>query len=352
MAARRKIVEEIEERVKRPKSNENKKLLSTGCTILDLVTGKYPYGIINIVGDTSTGKTYLTLETLAYLIQKNNKKIKWFWDKAEGRFSWDTQSRYGYEILTEEMENRKSKTVEDMAFNLQHELKSLKKDTVLVYVVDSLDGLSSDEEIIRDEKKYQAKSKGKKLEKGTYGMGKARDMSRFFRLRTKDIEDKKCLLIIISQVRENIGVSFGRKYRRNGGKGLDHYANSIVWLAVAERHKKKGREIGATIKIKPDKTSNGTPGREGFIELIYDYGVDNVGTNINFLYDLKTDTGKNISDMHKKLLDWDGKELTRKKLIRYIEKNDLEDELERRVVSKWNEIEDSISSKERKPKWQ
>jgi len=344
------IVREIKESAKEKKVIEHI-LLGSGCTIFDLVTGKFPFGIINIIGDTSTGKTYLTLEALAYLQKNLGGKLKWFWDKAEGRFSWNTISKYGYEILTEEMEKRKSTTIEDMAFNLKKEMNKLKADEILIYVVDSLDGLSSDQELDRDEKTYRAKEKGKQFETGTYGMGKAKDLSKFFRLRAKEIEDKQCLLIVISQVRENIGITFGRKYRRNGGKGLDHYSNIIAWLAVAEKHKKKGREYGVTIKIKTDKTSNDTPGREGFIELVYDYGIDNIATNINFLYDLKTETGKNIANINKKELEWEGELFTKHKLIKYIEENEFENELSALVITKWQEIETSISSKGRKSKW-
>jgi RecA/RadA recombinase len=347
----KKVVDEIKESV--TKKNTNKKdLLSSGCTVFDLVTGKLPFGIINIVGDTTTGKTYLTLEILAHLRKKFGKKLKWFWDKAEGRFSWNTENMYGYDVLPDEMEKRKSITVEDMAFNLKKELDSLKQDEFLIYIIDSLDGLSSDEELKREDKMQAAKKAEKKLETGTFAMGKAKDLSKFFRLRTKEIADKKCILLVISQVRDNIGITFGRQYRRNGGKGLDHYSDVIAWLAVAEKHKKKGREYASTIKIKTDKTSNGQPRREGFIELVYDYGVDNVLTNINFLYDLKTETGKNIANINKKLLDWESMEFTRKKLIQYIEENDLENDLENKVVEKWNEIEQSISSKGRKAKWQ
>jgi RecA/RadA recombinase len=351
MAKRRKnIVDDIKEAYEE-KDPIKRTLLSSGCTIFDLVTGKFPFGMINIIGDTSTGKTYLTLETLAFLVKQYGNKVKWFWDKAEGRFSWDTKKRYGFDILPPEMEERKSATIEDAAFNLKKELNNLDDDEILIYVVDSLDGLSSSEEIERDEKIYKAKEKGEEVNTGTYGMGKAKGLSGFFRLRMKDISDKNCILIIISQVRENIGVTFGRKYRRNGGKGLDHYADIIAWLAVAEKHKKKGREIGSTIKIKTDKTSNDTPSREGYIELIYDYGIDNVATNINYLFDLKTDSGKDVSGINKKKLDWDGEQFTKSKLIQHIEENNLEEELANRVIQKWEEIEKSISSKGRKSKW-
>jgi hypothetical protein len=48
--------------------------------------------------------------------------------------------------------------------------------------------------------------------------------------------------------------------------------------------------------------------------------------------------------------EWEGKEYKIKDLIDYIEKENLEDELAKRVIKKWNEIEDKISSK-RKSKW-
>lgn len=353
---RKKAEEPLTEQIKRVSKSKVKEkkiqTLPTGCTILDLVTGGYQYGIINVVGDTSTGKTYLTIETLAYLIQVKGKKVKWFYDKAEGRFSFNTKKMYGYDMLTKDMESRKSKTTEDMSFNLRKELETLKTNEILVYIVDSLDGLSSDDEVKRDNEKYKKKAKGEKLEKGTYGMSKAKNLSEFFRLRSNDIGDKKCLLIFISQVRDNISLGFGPKYRRQGGKGLDHYSNNITWLAIAQKHKRKGRTIGSTIKIQATKASNDKPFREGFIELVFDYGVDNILTNINFLYDLKTEKGQDKDNAKTKKLLWDGKDYTRSQLIKYIEDSDLENDLSERVIEKWDAIEKSISSEGRKSKWE
>ncbi len=44
-------------------------------------------------------------------------------------------------------------------------------------------------------------------------------------------------------------------------------------------------------------------------------------------------------------------EITVKSLVKFIEKNNLETELEKRVQEKWNNIEDDISPKERKKKY-
>ena len=50
-------------------------------------------------------------------------------------------------------------------------------------------------------------------------------------------------------------------------------------------------------------------------------------------------------------IKWDGKSYGMRGLIRHIEKEGLEEELNARVIEKWNEVEDSISSKGRKGKY-
>jgi hypothetical protein len=82
--------------------------------------------------------------------------------------------------------------------------------------------------------------------------------------------------------------------------------------------------------------------------MVFDYGIDNVASNINFLFDLKTDGNR---DKKKLNCLWNKKEYTREELIKHIEKNNLEEELAEKVIEKWNAIEDSISSSGRKSRW-
>jgi hypothetical protein len=184
--------------------------------------------------------------------------------------------------------------------------------------------------------------------KGTYGLNKQKYLSQFFRTMAGKIQDKNCLLIIISQVRENITTfAFGPKYKRMGGKALDFYASFIIWLSVIEKHSKKGRAIGVTIKAQCKKAKTDKPFRDALLEIVFDYGLDNIGSNINFLYDLKTDTGK---EKKKQKVSWDGKDYTVPGLIKFIEENGLEEELSERTIAKWDEIEAEISSN-RKPRY-
>lgn len=348
MTKKSNTVEAIKKISKKKIEKEETKQLKTGITLLDLVlNGGFPIGTINnIVGDSSSGKTFIALEYIAFLNSIFKDKLKFYYDDCEGGFSFDTNEMYGLEVIPDEQ--IPSTTVEDMAGNLNKQIAKLKKDETLVYVVDSLDGLSSDAERKRDEERQKAIEAGKDYDKGTYAMEKQKFMSEFFRLRAAEIKYKNVILLVISQVRHNIGVMFGEKYVRSGGKALDFYAWSALWLAVSEKIKKKDRIIGVTIKAKTKKIKAKHPFRECYLNLLFDYGIDNVSSNIDFLYDLKTPQGK---QKPKSKCEWDEEEYSREKLIQHIEENNLENELEKRVIEKWNKIEGSISSEERKSKW-
>lgn len=330
------------------KTNSNIEFLPCGSTILSLIgSGGFPVGkMINIVGDKSTGKTLLTLEALFAMKQKYEDKLKIYYDDCESGYSFDTEKIYGKKLFDENIEP--SKTIEEMEFNLNLQLNSINNDEYLVYVVDSFDALSSDAEIKRAEKRRKGIEDGKTVDSGTYGMEKQKFCSELFRVLISKIKNKNCLLIIISQVRQNIGIMFGERYTRSGGKALDFYASQIYWLAECEKYKKKDIPTGVCIKVKNKKNKVGLPYRQGFIDILFDYGIDNITSNINFLYDLKTPTGKS---QKAKTVKWNDLEPMRPiKLITYIEENNLEDELEQKVKSKWYQIEQDIKTK-RKQKY-
>lgn len=340
------LVKEIAD-VSKEKPKSSKKsisfLLPSGADLFDLALGGgLPISrIINLVGDAGASKTLLASEMIFAAKKELKGKLEWFFDDAEERYSFNTEKLYGFTMMEKDQEN--SYTIEDFAKNLKRRLIKLKDGWTLIYVLDSFDALSADAEV----KKEKAQEAGKD-EKGSYNLDKQKGLGKFFRLRKKDIKNKRCILIINSQVRVNIGLSFGPKYYRTGGKALDHWATVIAWLAEAEKLKKKKRAVGVTVKAKITKVGNDKPFRECFFNILFDMGVDNITSNINYLYSLKTDLGK---DKKKEKLVWDEQDFTKPALVKHIEDNDLEDELRQRVVDKWQAVEDSISSKDRKPKW-
>ncbi len=355
MARKKNNVSNIAKQVKESKGKSIEKdepvtgFISTGITLLDCCWGGgLPIGkIVNLVGDKSTGKTLLALETIACAISTYGDDLVFKYNDAESGLSFNTEKMYGFEI---DEENEPSDTVEDFSDDLEVTLDSLEgDDDRLIYVLDSLDALSSEAEIRRDDDRKEAIAKGKPYKEGTYNLEKQKMLGKLFRLKSKRIKTLDCLLIIISQVRSNI-TGYGKEYYRTGGKALDHYSGNVTWFAEREKTISKGRVTGVTLHAKNEKNKLGLPFRECFINVVFDYGVDNISSNIDFLYDLKTDKGK-LSKEKARKLKWDRKEMSRGSLISYIEDNDLEDELAQKVKDKWQAIEDSVASK-RKSKYE
>ena len=382
----------------------------TGCQLLDLVIGgqKNVFGIpagrfINIVGDKSAGKTFLSNEIIASAYHEyGSKKFKWVYDDCESGYSFDTQSMYGFDIMPENPIH--SKTVEEAFCHISDFAGKLKDDQFGIYVLDSLDGLTSQEQDERADERLKAFHADKTFDKGTYGMGKQKYLSQeFFPQLCSIIEDKNVLVIIISQIRENIDMFSFEKFSRSGGKAMDFYAHSVIWLATAKYITKKDRKVGVVVKAKTTKSKTPRPFRECFFSFLYDYGLDDIGSNVDYLFDLRTEKGElntkakaiqwngdvgklTLTDLKKFLDEYDlqdkfedsryfdgkptaedifdfiqskkeykekfaekfGESMTRDELIEWIEENNLEDELRQRVIDKWESFEDSLRSLRKK----
>lgn len=323
--------------MKRSRGKETEKeirFLSSGCDRLDLSLGNgYPLGkIVNIVGDKSSGKTLLASELIYKARSVFGDKLKWFYDDVEAGYSFNSKLMYGFTIFDGERDPP-SITIEDFAFNLKRKLDSLKEDEFFIYVLDSFDSLSSEAEILRDVAKRKALESGSHTKGDGYKLEKQRFLGEFFRLRAKEIREKNFLLLIISQVREKIGITFGKRQYRTGGKALDHYAAQILWLMEEKKLISCGNVKGVSIRVKVEKNKVDLPFRECSFEILFNYGVDNISSNLNFLYDLDGTDKKNVK------LKWEGKVYTKKGLVSYIEKNNLEDILLKKIGDKCEDIE-------------
>ncbi|GAG78858.1 unnamed protein product, partial [marine sediment metagenome] len=132
---------------------------------------------------------------------------------------------------------------------------------------------------------------GKEFNKGTYGMDTPKFLSQeFFRTLTESIHDKNVLLIVISQTREKINSTFPGQ-TRSGGKALDFYAHTALWLSHLRDIRIKGRPVGAVVKAYAKKSKTPRPRREAVFSFLFDYGLDDIGSNVDFLYDLRGTSG-------------------------------------------------------------
>lgn len=255
------------------------KFTSTGCAVLDCALGGgFCIGrIANIVGDKSTAKTALATEAIInFLIDYPEGRARYA--ESEAAYDKDYAAAMGLPIDLVDFgdEEKPLNTVEDFALDLE---KFVDERTKLarpgIYVLDSLDALSDEAEMSRD------------LKEGTYGVQKAKNLSIMFRKLTRKIEKSQVLLIVISQVRDNIGVVFGEKHKRSGGRALDFYATHAVWLAhMGQIHKTiKGvkRPVGIEVKASVKKNKVALPFRQASFNFEFGFGIDDVTASIGWI---------------------------------------------------------------------
>jgi len=115
-------------------------------------------------------------------------------------------------------------------------------------------------------------------------------MSQLFRRLAQQLGNKNVTVMIISQVRDKIGVAFGRKYSRSGGRALDFYASQVIYLAQMSMLKRtiKGveRPIGVEIKAQCTKNKVSLPFRNCQFPIIFGYGVDDIVAGIDWLVEV------------------------------------------------------------------
>lgn len=349
------VEEEIESDTNKLLDNNNTRVefIDSGSTVLNLVlSGKGKKGgwargrVINIIGDGSSGKTWLSLELAAscfYHLNKNPEtfaKVKRVFiviNNVEGVMDFPLEEAFGAEFV-KTIEWIQIPTIEAMGRDYTRRVEALKEGDFLLYINDSLDALVSEEG--RD--RFLAAAEKDKPEEGSYGMEKQKYTGKFFGNLCSIGKGKDATLILISQVRENIGVTFGKKLRRVGGKSLDFYTHQCCWLAVKEKLTKtvlgEKRAYGIEVKAKLERSKVSKPFREGNFIILFDFGIDNIWSNIRYLFGEKP----------KEILFDDKKFKTEEGLIHYIEKNKLQDKVIEMVENKWNEIEEGIKPEREK----
>lgn len=332
-----KVKTKIAERVER-KAVDPMTLIPSPCVPFNLECsgrheGAFQLGkITNLIGDSHAGKTLFVLSIFAECgLLPRFDEYRFIYDDVERANEFDLEYLFGSK-LAERLEspnesalneaNECSHTVEQFNDNVA---RALDDGRPFIYVLDSFDGLTSEMAIATDKENRKLRDAGKES-KGSYGDGKAKSMSDFFKLRVADLKHSNSAIIIISQTRDNLG--FGAMFNpkvRSGGKALKFFSAHEVWLAMQKKEKKGSRTYITNVQAKI--TKNKITGRHGeaFFPILFDYGVDNISSCIRFLVQEKlwTKTGQSINtgNFHP-----DGK-VTMSKLISWIEAHDLEKDI-------------------------
>ena len=306
-------------------SKSDVRFFSSGSTLLDKVLGGgWAEGrVANVVGDKSSGKTLLAIEACAnFALAYGAENIRYV--EAEAAFDMS----YAYTMgmpkgvnYTEEIH-----TVEEFDADLTKWLSG--REGPNLYVVDSLDALSSDAEMER-------------TDEPTYGTEKAKALSTMFRKRTAELRSSQTTLVIISQIRDNIGVRFGETKKRSGGRALDFYASQIIWLAELKKLKrtvtKVERVTGVLVRAQCKKNKCGKPFREATFTILFNYGVDDETSMLDWIKENKAE-----DMLSEPLAEYAKQVSSAKQHDDRTELGHLQTLLKAAVNQRWNEIEEAL----------
>ena len=257
-----------------PKTNI--KFIRSGSKILDLALGGgwAMRRVSNIIGDRSTGKTLLAIEAMANFDEQYPKgKIHY----RETEEAFDNLYAQALGLNTDHIERGDNplETIEDLYEDLEKVIgKKVGKEPIF-YIVDSLDGLSDRAELDR------------KIDQGTFGAQKAKLMSQLFRRINGLMARGNITFMIISQTRDKIGVFFGSKHTRSGGKALDFYASQELWLTemgkVVKTIRGIKRPIGIDIGGRVKKNKVGLAYRDAKFTIRFGFGIDDLLSCMDWL---------------------------------------------------------------------
>lgn len=328
-------------------------LFPTGSTLLNLALSDSPQGgyaagkIVALTGDASSGKSMQGISCLAE-IATNPKwdDYRLIYDDTEHALEFDLDYLFGNlsnrivpPAIGQEGIPLPSETIEDFQTNI---FAALDARHPFIYLLDSWDALYATEEEEKVREQINARTQGKTVS-GSYGTAGAKKAHQIMRLIRGRIKHSRSLLIMIFQTKDNIS-GWGERKTRSGGNAPYFYASYDIWLTSRGLQKAKDRVIGIDTEVKIKKNKATGKRREVRFSIYYDYGIDDLGSMIDFL--LKEKEWKEIG--RRIVSPWG--DMSRQKLLQYVESEGLQKQLQRMVADKWIEIEDSIKLN-RKPKY-
>jgi RecA/RadA recombinase len=323
--------------VKKPEVFDNdKKVISTGSTLLDLAIsggvvkgGGIPGGITVVAyGPSGGGKTALACE-IAGSIARQGGELKY--RDSEGRL--DAAFAKNFDLDVSKIDLKRTRTI-STTFN---DLSKWKPDPTKIngFVIDSLASLSTEIEL----------DDGDKM-----GMRRAKEFSEQLRKCTVPVGEQNIILFCTNQIREKADAQkYERKDINPGGKAIEFYSSLILRFSGIKKIKKEfkfGKKdtketIGMEATIEVDKSSIWKPHRTAPIIIYFDYGIDDVRANLQYVKDYTGESWYQIKDIKlSNSLD---------KAVAMVEEQNLESKLRKQVIAIW-EAYDAETTLKRKRK--
>jgi hypothetical protein len=278
--------------------------LDTGSTLLNLaITGRPHGGWVRgfyyfFAGGTDSGKSFFLTTALAEAA--NDPRYDGYQliaDMPEDGVQMDLAAKFGSKLASRlrapcytEGQPDSSRTAEEFYVNLEAACKR----GPCVYVLDSMDALSSGAEGKHFDKVKTAVNKarkGKDFEApGSWGDGKARVNASGLRLATLWLGKTKSILLMVLQEKVDLSPSWETK-NTSGGKAPSYYAQSRVWASrgakiVKEKtinKKKRYYHVGYDNRYHIERSRFTGRGAVVEVPIHTDSGIDDVGSCIDYL---------------------------------------------------------------------
>ena len=313
------------------------KTISTGSTLLDLAIsggrfhgGGIPCGImVEIFGPSGAGKTVI-LSEIAGAIQRRHGQI--LFHDPEARLNKAFAKLFGLDLTTI------SYTVPNTIPEVFGKVRSWEPEGNGPHGIfaDSLAALSTNMEMENKE--------GDKM-----GMRRAKEFSEELRKTCRILTDKNYLMVCSNQIRQNLDAGpYGQKFTTPGGEAIGFYSSLRLRCMKPEKIKDKvkmaGKEVTRVIGIKTEievfKSSVWKPYRTAPLTILFDYGIDDVRQNLQFIKDYTSNTVYSIG----------GTPLDRSLdvAIQKVEEDGLETELKEETIQLWEQIENKFTQDRRK----
>jgi len=302
--------------------------VSTGSTLLDLAIsggkvngGGVPGGIImEVFGPPSVGKTAILSEICA---SAENRGARTRFLDPEARLDSEYSRIYGVD-LNKKTDYHRPDTVTDVFGLIQGwDVEDAPLGSCNTILTDSLAALSSEKELSEEGDKMA----GRRI---------AKDFSEGLRKTCRLIRQNNFLIACSNQMRT---ADFGDT--TPGGKGIPFYASLRIKMHPAKgghitkkvkfHGKDQEKVIGITSACEVVKSSIDAPYRKALVYILFNYGIDDIRGNLQWLKTVTNASTYNAIDKEYKSI---------RDAIRHIEEKGHEEELRQNTISTWEELQE------------